>query len=87
MVTCCLYEADALFDEDRDGPLRTDHGGQWHPKVGALNGLGDGVSGFGPWFLRENRNEGFNLKVQCEEYRLIFIHTYIHRYIHEHTHI
>lgn len=53
LVTCRLDEADALFDEDRDGPLETDHGGQRHPKVVALNGFGDGVSGFGPGFLQD----------------------------------
>lgn len=53
LLTCCLDEADALFDEDRDGPLGADHGGQRHPKVVALDGLGDRVSGFGPWFLQD----------------------------------
>lgn len=53
LVTCCLDEADALLDEDRDGPLGTDHGGQRHPEVVALDGLGDGVSGLGPWFLQD----------------------------------
>lgn len=50
-LTCCFNETDALLNKDRDGPLRRNHGRQRHAKVVAFDGLGDGMPGFGPWFL------------------------------------
>lgn len=51
VLTCSFNETDALLNKDWDGPLRRNHCGQWHAKVVAFNGLGDGMPGFGPWFL------------------------------------
>lgn len=51
ILTCCFNETDALLNKDWDGPLRRNHCGQWHAKVVAFNGLGDGMPGFGSWFL------------------------------------
>jgi len=55
VLTRRLDETDALLDEDRDGPLRSDHGGQLQPEVVALVGFGDGVPGFGSRLLEEKK--------------------------------
>lgn len=57
ILTCCFNETNALLDEDGDRPLRSDDGGQWHTKVVALDGLRDGMPGFGSWFLEVNCKE------------------------------
>ena len=55
LLTCCVNETDALFNEDGDWPLRSDNCGQWHTKVVAFDGFGDGMPGFVTRFLRERK--------------------------------
>lgn len=51
ILTCCFNETDALLNEHWDWPLKSDHGGKRHTKVVAFDGFGNGMPGFGSWFL------------------------------------
>lgn len=74
-LTCCLNEADTLFNEERDRSVWGYHIHQGDPEVVALQGLGNSWTGLWSSFLQEKRQRTKLLVSQSNNYADTKVHS------------